>query len=128
MDFTKYALEIFKDAPTFISVGMSMITLGLLFFYHKRKNDIEEKGVEGSAHKQQIEVLMQQIELLSEELTQARTQLAQIHEQNIRLMEQLRKANIRISELEVLLASRQFRETVFGELPPPDSPDGFVGN
>lgn len=124
MDFISIALETFRDAPTFISVGMSMVTIALLFFYHKRKNDIEEKGAEGSAHKQQIEVLMQQIELLSEELTQARAQLAQIHEQNLKLMEQLRKANIRISELEVLLASKQFRQTIFDEKS--DSPNSFT--
>lgn len=127
MDFAGLALEIFKNAPTFISVSMTIITLGLLFYYHKRKNDIEERGVEKSAHKQQIEVLMQQIELLSEELTQARSQLAQIHEQNLKLMEQLRKANIRISELEVLLVSKQFRETIFGE-EQPESPNSLTGD
>ena len=110
MDISDILLATIKDAPTFLSVTMYAITLGLFFWYHKRKSDIDEKNATNNAAKQQIEVLMHQLEVLSNELTEARKQLAEIHDQNIKLMEQLRKANIRISELEVLLAARNSKE------------------
>ena len=110
MDISDILLATIKDAPTFLSVTMSAITLGLFFWYHKRKSDIDEKNATNNAAKQQIEVLIHQLEVLSDELTEARKQLAEIHAQNIKLMEQLRKANIRISELEVLLAARNSKE------------------
>lgn len=106
MDFTSLILEFLKDTPSFISVIMSTVAIFLLFLYHKKKNEIEERSLEETSHKHQIEVLMQEINLLSSELTQARAQLAEIHEQNIKLMEQLRKANMRINELEIILARR----------------------
>ena len=110
MDISDILLATIKGAPTFLSVTMSAITLGLFFLYHKRKSDIDEKNATNNAAKQQIEVLMHQLEVLSNELTEARKQLTEIHDQNIKLMEQLRKANIRISELEVLLAARNSKE------------------
>jgi chaperonin cofactor prefoldin len=41
--------------------------------------------------------------MLSAELSKARDQLSQIHEQNVKLMHQIRDSNSRIQELEDLL-------------------------
>jgi hypothetical protein len=46
---------------------------------------------------------LEQVAFLSEELTKARKQLAEIHEQNIKLMEEVRESNKRIQELERML-------------------------
>ena len=49
---------------------------------------------------------MEQIEMLSDELSKTREQLTNLHEQNINLMAELRNANRRIGELEVLIEKR----------------------
>jgi uncharacterized coiled-coil protein SlyX len=68
-----------------------------------RNVNVEEKTSAGSFQVKQIETLMSQIVMLSDELTKTRTQLSAMHEQNLKLMEELREANHRIGELEKML-------------------------
>lgn len=89
-----------------VSIAISLIALlsGAWFYFKKTK--IEEYTSVGTLQHQQIESLMAQVKLLSEELSKARVQLSDIHEQNIKLMQQIRDSNSRIQELEDLLGGR----------------------
>lgn len=89
--------------PTAISVSISLLALGLAFILNRRKVDIEAQTSISSATNRQVESLMSQILLLSNELERTREQLSLLHEQNIELMGELRAANRRIGELEMLI-------------------------
>lgn len=95
--------QILNSLPVAVSVGISLIAIGLTWFLNYKKVDVEDKSAFNNVQQQQVKSLMDQIELLSRELQLAREQLAGLHNQNIQLMEQLRLSNRRISELESAL-------------------------
>ena len=92
--------------PSYLSVAVSITILFFAGFLYMKKTNIEEVTSVGTVQHQQIEGLMKQVELLSEELTKARNQLTAIHEQNMKLMVQVRESNIRIQELETIISKR----------------------
>ena len=105
MELAVMILKLVKDLPTAVSIALSGLAIVIVGWAHFRKVDMAAKTSTSSIENQQIETLMKQIKLLIDELTQARHQLAEIHNQNIHLMEQLRSANQRISELEITVAN-----------------------
>lgn len=110
MELAVEILKLMKELPVAVSVILSLGAAVIVGFAHYRKIDIANKTSSSSIQEQQIESLMKQIKLLSEELTQARHQLTEIHNQNIKLMEQLRSANQRIGELEIAIAESKSQE------------------
>ena len=96
-------LETSGGASFFISL-IVLIIGGVLYF---RKTNIDQLTSVGTLQQAQVKSLLSQIELLSEELTKARHQLAEIHEQNVRLMEEVRDSKHRIQELEQLLENHR---------------------
>ncbi len=88
------------------SLTLSVVALvsGIVLYFKKTK--IEEYTSVGTLQHQQIDSLMAQVKLLSDELTKAREQLTEIHEQNMKLMVQVRDSNNRIQELEELLSRK----------------------
>lgn len=85
------------------SVILSFLALigGAIFYFKKTK--IDEYTSVGTVQHQQIDSLLEEVKLLSEELSKARQQLSEIHEQNVKLMVQIRESNLRIQELEDII-------------------------
>lgn len=96
-------MSLTKSLPASASVILSFIAIGIAFFLQRKKINIEETTSISSNQQKQIDSLMSQIQLLSDELEKTRQQLSELHNQNIELMKQLREANHRIGELEMLL-------------------------
>lgn len=103
-------LKLIQGLPVAVSIALSAAAVSIVGYAILKKFDITDKTSSSSIHDQQIESLMKQVKLLSEELTLARQQLAEIHNQNIKLMEQLRSANQRIGELELTLQQSKHSE------------------
>jgi septal ring factor EnvC (AmiA/AmiB activator) len=103
MEMTIDVGTMFSNLPTTVSVLFSLIALAVTGFLHFRKVNIEDKTSSSSVHERQVKSLIEQIEQLSSDLTEARKQLQEIHNQNIELMKQLRNANHRIAELEIVI-------------------------
>lgn len=110
MEFTVGIDSIIGNMPTVVSVSLSIIALFFATWLKFRKVDIEEKTSVTSTQAKQVESLMAQIDQLSASLTLTRQQLNDLHEQNIHLMEELRNANKRITELEIMLEKRQLSD------------------
>jgi K+/H+ antiporter YhaU regulatory subunit KhtT len=106
MDITLLFEFLTKNLPTSISVTLSLFAIGIAAYLKFKQVDVDEKTSLSSIHAKQVESLMEQIELLSDELAKTREQLTNLHEQNISLMEELRNANRRIGELEILIDKR----------------------
>lgn len=86
--------------PSFVAGSISVAILlfgGILF---AKKTNIEEVTSVGTVQHQQIDALLNQVRFLSEELSKARDQISAIHEQNLRLMQQVRESSLKIQELE----------------------------
>ena len=106
-----------SDLPTTISVVFSLVALAITGFLHFRKVNIEDKTSSSSVHERQVKSLIDQIDQLSEDLKEARKQLQEIHNQNIELMKQLRNANHRIAELEIVIQeAKRENPTIFNSL------------
>lgn len=93
----------------FSNTAAALIALAILIFggvLYVKKTNIEEVTSVGSLQYQQIEALLNQVKFLSEELTKARDQISTIHEQNLRLMHQVRESSLRIQELEDVIHNR----------------------
>lgn len=90
-----------------VSLTLSAIALAAGIILYFKKTKIDEYTSVGTLQHQQIDSLMAQVKLLSDELTKAREQLSEIHEQNMKLMVQVRESNTRIQELEDLLNSKK---------------------
>lgn len=91
------------ELPIAISALLSAAAIVLVFILNRRKVDIEENTSLSTATARQVDSLMAQIVLLSNELERTREQLSALHIQNIELMTELRAANRRIGELELLI-------------------------
>lgn len=103
MEIITSILGLVKNLPPTASILLSFIAIGIAFYLQRKKINIEETTSISSTQQKQIDSLMTQIELLSQELEKTRQQLTELHNQNIELMKQLREANQRIGELEMLL-------------------------
>lgn len=85
------------------STAAAIVALAILAFagvLYIKKTNIEEVTSVGSMQHQQIDDLLNQVKFLSEELAKAREQISVIHEQNLRLMQQVRESSLKIHELE----------------------------
>ena len=85
------------------SVAAAIIAIAILAFagvLYVKKTNIEEVTSVGTVQHQQIDALLNQVKFLSEELSKARDQISAIHEQNLRLMQQVRESSLKIQELE----------------------------
>lgn len=85
------------------SAAAAIIAIAILIFagvLYVKKTNIEEVTSVGTIHHQQIEALLDQVKFLSDELSKARDQISAIHEQNLRLMHQVRESSLKIQELE----------------------------
>ena len=98
--------QLLSTVPAGVSMAISLDTIALVWYLNYKKVTVESEDTGSNIHQRQVSSLLAQVELLSKELNQAREQLTEIHEQNIQLMEQLRIANRRISELETLIDNR----------------------
>lgn len=81
----------------------AILAIAILIFagvLYVKKTNIEEVSSVGTIQHQEIEALLDQVKFLSEELTKARDQISAIHEQNLRLMHQVRESSLKIQELE----------------------------
>jgi len=117
MEMTLDIGSFISDLPTTISVVFSLVALAITGFLHFRKVNIEDKTSSSSVHERQVKSLIDQIDQLSEDLKEARKQLQEIHNQNIELMKQLRNANHRIAELEIVIQeAKRENPTIFNSL------------
>ena len=85
------------------SAAAAIIAIAILIFagvLYVKKTNIEEVTSVGTVQHQQIDALLNQVRFLSEELSKARDQISAIHEQNLRLMQQVRESSLKIQELE----------------------------
>jgi len=103
MELTLELGKILADSPASNGVLVTLSIVVFLMWLKNKKALIEEKKSDREVQSEQVESLMQQLKLLSEELDKTRKQLHELHDQNVILMGQLRSANQRISELEVLI-------------------------
>lgn len=103
MEIIASFLSLAKNLPASASFVISFVAIAIAFFLQSKKINIEETTSISSTQQKQIDSLMSQIKLLSEELEKTRQQLSELHNQNIELMKQLREANHRIGELEMML-------------------------
>jgi septal ring factor EnvC (AmiA/AmiB activator) len=94
------------NSPTVLTLIFSSIALIAGFWFFSRKTNIEEATSVGTLQHQQIEGLLKQVQYLSDELAKARNQLAQIHDQNVKLMLEVRTSNLKIQELEDIINRR----------------------
>ena len=81
----------------------AIIAIAILIFagvLYVKKTNIEEVTSVGTVQHQQIDALLNQVRFLSEELSKARDQISAIHEQNLRLMQQVRESSLKIQDLE----------------------------
>jgi len=103
MELTITLDQVLSNIPTLLSI-IGSIVIAIVGTWLKLRNiDIGEKTTAPTYQANQIETLMKQIELFSDELTKARNQIQEMHDHNIELMEQLRIANQKINDLELLL-------------------------
>lgn len=96
-------IKIFPQFPTSLSLVISVLILAISIWLNIKKISTEDKKSENEIQVAQVESLMHQIKILSEELDKTRKQLSFLHKENIELMDKLREANRRISELELSL-------------------------
>ena len=85
------------------SAVAAIIAIAILVFagvLYVKKTNIDEVTSVGTVQHQQIDALLDQVKFLSEELSKARDQISAIHEQNLRLMQQVRESSLKIQELE----------------------------
>lgn len=95
------------------SAATAIVALAILVFagvLYVKKTNIEEVTSVGSAQHQQIDTLLDQVKFLSEELSKAREQISAIHEQNLRLMYQVRESSLKIQELEDVIHKRNIED------------------
>lgn len=95
-----------KDAPAAVTLTVAFVTAVFAMFLYSRKINIEDVTSIGKTLSTQLTSQAALVSTLSE-------QIAELHAQNIHLMEELRKANAKIDELEEVL--RRYRG---------DPPDG----
>lgn len=101
------SLDIIKtlsQLPPSISLVASVFILTISIWMSIKKVNTQDKKFKNEIQVAQVESLLHQIKLLSEELDKTRNQLSFLHEENIKLMDKLREANKRISELELSLS------------------------
>lgn len=91
----------FSEFPGSLNLFLSLIVLAISLWLNIKKTSVLGEKTESEIQTAQVENLMQHIKLLSDELDKTRKQLSNLHKENIELMNQLREANKRISELEV---------------------------
>lgn len=121
MELSLNAGSVLETLPTALSVSGSVLFLIVGLWLRLRKTNLEGRKTESDVHLAQVESLMSQVRLLSEELNQTREQMNVLHHQNLELMGQLREANRRIGELEVLLNEYQRERETPGERESPMS-------
>lgn len=107
MEISLNAGSILDNLPPLLSLATSVAFLAVGIWLKMRKTHVDERKTESDVHLAQIESLMSQVRMLSEELNHTRVQMSELHDQNLALMSQLREANMRIAELEVLLNAPQ---------------------
>lgn len=102
-------VEILKGSAGQGLTGLVISIIALLFgaWLMVKKTKIHEVTSIGDIQQKQITTLLSQIEFLSEELSKTRKEISELHEQNVRLMSQLRVSNERLEELENILDSRK---------------------
>lgn len=93
----------FSEFPVSLNLFLSLIVLAVSLWLAVKKTDVLGKKSENEIQVARVESLMQQIRLLSDELDKTRNQLSFFHKENIELMNQLREANKRISDLETAM-------------------------
>ena len=89
------------------TIGTSTLisTLALIIgaYIFIKKSNLENKTSAGTIQERQLNVLYDEVHKLNKELGEARRELNDIHGQNMKLLEEIAMANIRIKELEVTL-------------------------
>lgn len=98
-----------KDAPAAVTLTVAFVVAVFAMFLYSRKINIEDVTSIGKTLSNQLETQAKLVSSLS-------TQITELHAQNIHLMEELRKANVKIDELENII--RDYRR------PPGDDDPG----
>lgn len=94
-----------SNLPASWTVVFVAIALATAAFFQWKKLQLQERSSDSSAHHETMELLMKQIEILGKQLESTREQLNELHDRNVDLMNQLREANGKIAELELILTS-----------------------
>ena len=108
MELMEILMVLIQNVPTTISMVLSVFAISMAIYLNGKKIKNESRSTEIDVHEKQVKLLLSQVEILSKDLATARDQLNIIHNQNIELMKQLRDANARIGELEILLSQSRF--------------------
>lgn len=82
---------------------VSVAALAVMSYMLIRKANMDSKTVHAAIDQKHINGLIKQIETLSDELHDAREELTRIHTLNMKLLEEISDANIRIRELEMMV-------------------------
>ncbi len=107
MDVLSTIFTAASQLPPVVSIvvgGFGVVVAGWIYY---RKVQLEERVAASSIQKIQIKSLLEQIEMLSSDLILARHEMRQLHDQNVKLMVELREANQRISAMESTLNRRR---------------------
>lgn len=94
-------LTLLKDAPAAVTLTVAFVAATFAMFLYSRKINIEDVTSIGKTLSTQLASQASLVTTLSQ-------QIAELHAQNIHLMEELRKANAKIDELEEVL--RRYRD------------------
>lgn len=94
-------LALFKDAPAAVTLTVGFVVSVFAMFLYSRKINIEDVTSIGKTLSTQLASQAALVTTLSD-------QIAELHAQNIHLMQELRKANAKIDELEEVL--RRYRD------------------
>jgi chromosome segregation ATPase len=90
-------------ATSVSSVELGFLALAAAVFFQWRKTSLAERTAKSASYKEAMDGLLTQINALSNQLNSTREQLDELHDRNVDLMYQLREANSRIAELELIL-------------------------
>lgn len=97
------AFESLIKTDEFVSAFFLALFVLTAIYVHVKKVKTEEEKQHVANQDRQIKTLLEQVGFLSEELQKARSELHEIHEQNMRLLQEIAAANIKIKELESLI-------------------------
>lgn len=99
------------------STIVSLLALLVGAYVFLRKTNLESKTSLGTLQERQMTGLYNQVHKLTKELVEARNELSHIHAQNMKLLEEVSMASIRIKELETMvqqldMANKHMREHI----------------
>ena len=100
MDIVVGILSALFESSVELAIFFGLIAASIVFLWFQKKMNMDSLNNLNKNQSEQIDSLVKQLEYVSAELTKARIQLSEIHDQNTRLMTQVRDYSRKITTLE----------------------------